>query len=506
MTSVWLDELGEEGLEICDTLPSYADTVIVGAGMSGAALAWYLTQAGRSCLVIEARGVAGGASGRNGGIMWAAPEDEFEVRGAEKVYEFVNTIEAGKEMCMLDQKGGVSIVEGKKKSEFEDTFNASDESDDEVLLDYLEEIDPCKFLGAAPGFFKTAYYDKSPATFYPARVVRSLLQQSQPLLTFVPNCVVETIQPVPVATVTRHSGRRQMLRTSLGFISCRDVIVATNAWLPELLPELAQYLKAVSNTVICPNESLPESLRWKCSGVSCGHGAAEVYMNIRADGRLVIGGLRERSERIVSADAKAEEDAVEEGEIDRNSVHSSPAVGTSESDSDDDDSLAEGRRVLQYLRGAEVSQVKKVETLIGGTHGRSGAIPKGDEEADPDIVAALIAWFGERFPELSRWLDWERAPTWKGLISISKDGMPLCGAIPGLERLGVFVIGGYSGHGMPRCMGLACSLAATLLGQPDSESDYRARCDPARHYELAARKPVMPKGNFIKMHELLNAK
>jgi hypothetical protein len=55
-----------------DALPAEADIVLVGGGMMGAALAYFLTRdgaagAGKRVVCVEAKDVASGASGRNGG-------------------------------------------------------------------------------------------------------------------------------------------------------------------------------------------------------------------------------------------------------------------------------------------------------------------------------------------------------------------------------------------------------------------------------------------------------
>ena len=55
-----------------ERLPKSADVVVIGSGMTGCAAAYWLDRLyGRQCLVVDARGVAGGATGRNGGHLWA---------------------------------------------------------------------------------------------------------------------------------------------------------------------------------------------------------------------------------------------------------------------------------------------------------------------------------------------------------------------------------------------------------------------------------------------------
>jgi gamma-glutamylputrescine oxidase len=51
------------------TTPQHVDTVIIGAGLIGSYLALRLSEEQRDILVLDARHVAGGASGRNGGLL-----------------------------------------------------------------------------------------------------------------------------------------------------------------------------------------------------------------------------------------------------------------------------------------------------------------------------------------------------------------------------------------------------------------------------------------------------
>ena len=68
--SWWLEQM--PAAPSAAELPEEADVVIVGAGMTGAATAYWLSRSGRSSLVLDARGIAGGATGRNGGHLWCA--------------------------------------------------------------------------------------------------------------------------------------------------------------------------------------------------------------------------------------------------------------------------------------------------------------------------------------------------------------------------------------------------------------------------------------------------
>ncbi|CAN5516230.1 FAD-binding oxidoreductase [soil metagenome] len=52
-------------------MPSRADVIVVGGGVVGCSIAFRLAEAGRSVLLLEQRGLASGASGRNGGMTGA---------------------------------------------------------------------------------------------------------------------------------------------------------------------------------------------------------------------------------------------------------------------------------------------------------------------------------------------------------------------------------------------------------------------------------------------------
>jgi hypothetical protein len=53
-------------------LPSRVPVVVIGAGLSGAGAAYSIASRGMGVLLLDARGVSGGASGRNGGFLGGA--------------------------------------------------------------------------------------------------------------------------------------------------------------------------------------------------------------------------------------------------------------------------------------------------------------------------------------------------------------------------------------------------------------------------------------------------
>lgn len=92
--SVWWTEAGP-----AEPLPAWqgdarADVVILGAGFTGLSTAWHLLQRfpSRRVVVLEARRVGGGASGRNGGqvLNWVNGLDTAEPEPTQQIWDFTH--------------------------------------------------------------------------------------------------------------------------------------------------------------------------------------------------------------------------------------------------------------------------------------------------------------------------------------------------------------------------------------------------------------------------------
>lgn len=94
--SLWLDEPAEHWAPLQGD--ASADVAIVGAGIAGLALACALAREGARPMVLEARTVSGGASGRNAGFVLAGVAENFVAAGhrygrerALRVWRFTRT-------------------------------------------------------------------------------------------------------------------------------------------------------------------------------------------------------------------------------------------------------------------------------------------------------------------------------------------------------------------------------------------------------------------------------
>ncbi len=397
--SIWLKEVADtEQLSLLDTLPEAAEIVIVGAGFTGTSVAYHLAQAGVKCVVLEARQISGSATGRNAGMCWPS-SDEFEQKTATRVLKFIkdNMLE---EEALVNEGGGIRLVKALVGHKQDSGGCAVDFSS------ILPQLDP------ALSEEYVAYKDDA-VSFFPARVVRALACQAAKANG---EAAAEFMENVHVRDIEMAEGHCHRLKTSRGDIIAKKVIVTTNALIPELLPELAQIVKPVTNTVLA-SKPIPDHLLPKISGVSEGSGSAEVYMNIRRDRRLILGGKR--------CLVEAEETAAWEEELER----------------------------------------------------MTGVCPVNDVgTGDPRIVDALKEWLRQLFPKIAEVAEFEFS--WKGIIAVNTvDGMPLTGPVP--NRDGVFVCGVLGGHGMPRCFSLGAALARMVMEQGESEEysrRYLQRC------------------------------
>jgi len=448
--SWWLRHLPSDAMPAAVAVPDSADTVIVGAGMTGCATAYWLQKlfqkGGADVVVLDARGCAGGATGRNGGHLWSNPASTFE---QATVAELLSFIEEANVDCDLTRDGATAL--DRREPEVDVTYNDGEmdpeNHEDEDWGDKFVEWSTAEcearlqtdavrchawieMLSARPfppshhtfsraltlkcrwilpphprPQFERGYHFDGACQFYPAKVTAALLRKAE--------CTY--CAPVRVTSIEAedHSGGWQLLQWAggagddeaapRGVLRARRVVVAANGWAAELLPELKPHLYATRNTVIM-TKPLPRAADWGVGAfsVDSDNGARELYAIRRPDGRVCLGGAR-----------ALEPDA---------------AVGNS-----DDSSNSE--TVGRYLRTFLAKRFPRLlEEATSATEG------EGVVEAE-----------------------------WSGILGFTTDGKPLVGALPG--RPNVLVGAGFCGHGMPQCFGVGKGLALMLEGSAEQQAE-----------------------------------
>src|SRR5438034_9220693 len=94
--SHWLAQLPPEPWRAVVPLPARTEVVVVGGGVVGVAIAYWLARLGAAPLLLEARGLASGASGRNAGVVLAGRSALEDARMLREVLR-TEEIEAGYE-------------------------------------------------------------------------------------------------------------------------------------------------------------------------------------------------------------------------------------------------------------------------------------------------------------------------------------------------------------------------------------------------------------------------
>jgi glycine/D-amino acid oxidase-like deaminating enzyme len=359
-TSYWLSEAHDPVRS--RTLAGRVDVAVVGGGITGCSCALSLARAGLRVRLYEAREIAGGASGRNGG---------FALRGGAAPYSVLAESIGRDRTASLWRWTEEELRELRELAG--DAFRATGSlriaADEEERVELQEEYEALRAEG-----FSAEWLDglPPPLTHYPAAIVHP------------PDGVLQPARLVRgLAARAADAGvevREHTRVASYEETNAEAVVVATDGYPSGLLGDLEGLIVPTRGQVIA-TEPLAE-LRFEVPHYGR-HGFD--YWHQRADGRIVAGGFRD-----VSLESEFTAEDV-----------TTPVV---------QDALE-----------------RFVETLVG-------------RPARVDF-------------------------RWAGIFGMVFDFLPVVGRVP--DRDGLWVAGGYSGHG--NVLGFACGrlVAHAILGESD---------------------------------------
>ncbi|KAF4332960.1 gamma-glutamylputrescine oxidoreductase [Fusarium beomiforme] len=391
MPSFWRSSPGSlDSHRSTEQLPAQCDILIIGAGYSGASLVTHMLSQpeskSKSIVVLEARQLCSGATGRNGGhikpdvynlcskmaekhgIDAGAEIAEFELANVEAVKNYVlnNSVDCD---LMITQAVDVQLSE-EHNALLKDGYNK--------LLDagvsatrkafyidgkYAETVSGIK---GAKGAFKY-----TTGHLWPYKLIHHMFAEALKH----ENLNLQTNTPVTEIPTSPNADGSWSVTTSRGVIKARKVIMATNAYTAALLPEYHEKIipyRAICSRIVAPSPPMladSYAIRFNSTDFD--------YLIPRPDGSIVVGGARSAYFR-----------------------HTEDWYG-----SVDDTRVIE--RAKDYFEGYMQRHFRGWEN--SGAH--------------TDQV-------------------------WTGIMGYSSDGLPRIGHVPG--RKNMFIMGGFTGHGMPQ--------------------------------------------------------
>ncbi|MDP9304613.1 MAG: FAD-binding oxidoreductase [Actinomycetota bacterium] len=268
-TPFWLDEPSRP-VELRSQ--DEVDVAVIGAGITGVSCALGLARGGLRVRVHDARGIAEGASGRNGGFALRGGAARYDVAretyGAEAAKQLWQRTEAA-----LDRLEAVAGDAFRRTGSLR--LAADDEERDEIRLEYealREDGFAAEWRDELPHLrpeFRGSIFHPQDGSLQPGRFVRRLAEQ---------------------AGAEGVAFREHDRVASLEELDAEQIVIATDGSGRGLLPELDDAIWPARGQVIT-TEPLGEQL------FDCPHYARHGfdYWQQLADGRIVLGGFRDFS-------------------------------------------------------------------------------------------------------------------------------------------------------------------------------------------------------------------
>ncbi|KAH0274190.1 DAO-domain-containing protein, partial [Aureobasidium melanogenum] len=238
------------------SLPNKADVVIIGSGITGAAVARSLLRESKrkdqdlTITVLEARDICSGATGRNGGHIKASPHETFAkleakygVERAVALTRFqLDHLECLTNLCQSEEFTQAECRKVETVDLFFDQKTFDDVCHTASKLKTLLPEHQGRVYQAVEAQKKFAVSDQVVGAYsyqagalWPYRLVTSVWSE---LLDEYPDQI--TIETHTTVLWVDESGNQDAynVHTDRGIISCEHLVHATNAWMGHLLPKL----------------------------------------------------------------------------------------------------------------------------------------------------------------------------------------------------------------------------------------------------------------------------
>jgi gamma-glutamylputrescine oxidase len=285
--SFWLSEPAEP-LARPDGGPR-PDVAVIGAGVTGCSCALALAEGGLRVRVHEARRVASGASGRNGGfalrggaMSYAKARERLGAEAAEAFWRFTERcVDRMEELAgdALRRVGSLRLADGEELGDLRAEYQALRE--DGLDADWLDQLAP-----PLDRLFRGAIRHPRDGSLQPARWVRRLAARA----------VTAGAEIVEESRVE-----------SLEELDADRIVIATDGYTSGLVPELDEAIRPVRGQVIA-TEPIGRTL------FDCPHYARRGfdYWQQTPDTRLILGGRRDTNLELENTNEEAITEAIQD--------------------------------------------------------------------------------------------------------------------------------------------------------------------------------------------------
>ncbi|KAH8846411.1 hypothetical protein MCOR27_008192 [Pyricularia oryzae] len=382
-------------------LPTTSDIVVIGAGLAGVATAYHILKQHHgstaekpppSVLILEARQICSGATGRNGGHI--KPDVYFNVGKYASLYG----MEAAAEMARFEAEHVYAVKDLIETEGLDCDFHLTRAVDVCLDADHARETEAAyrELVKAGVADLRDVDFTPKPdaervsgikgaqccfsftaAHLWPSKLVHQLLQR----LIDQGGINVQSNTPVISIASKPDSEGRWTITTPRGNVAARNVVHATNAYAAHLLPEYTGRIvpvRGVCSRIVHPEGQHGSQHLVNTYGIR--YSARDYdYLIPRADGSIVVGGARQMFWH--------------KPELWFNNIR--------------DDELVE--EAGGYFDGY-------MQRTFRGWENSGATVDK----------------------------------VWTGIMGYSSDFMPHVGQVPGKD--GQYIIAGFSGHGMPEIL------------------------------------------------------
>lgn len=267
------------------------DVIVVGGGVTGTSIAYRLSQDGRKVLLLERRGICSGASGRNGGMTGVGSSMHSLSAAGRAVYAITLT-----NMSILKQlpeeigasfdlklPGSMDIITNEAQLAHL-TEAVTEQRKAGIPVELIDGDDARRLMPALGPKVLGASYAQDRGHLWPFALVNGFAEAAR-------RRGAEIRTWTPVERLAFDGGRVGGVVVGGSVIPAGEVVLATNAYTPELLPDLPAGAIVPARGQILVTQPLPPLLT-----TTFGTNFDKEYGRQTPTGQLLCGGFRRLDE------------------------------------------------------------------------------------------------------------------------------------------------------------------------------------------------------------------